>query len=116
MTGYLVRRVGQAIAVVIGVMLVTFIMIHMEPGSAARAALGLRATPGRVAIFNAVYGLNKPLWDQFVTYVQQIFHGNLGFSYTQQQPVASLIEQRLPRDVILLGISTVLAVLIAIPQ
>lgn len=116
MTGYLVRRVGQAVAVVIGVMIVTFIMIHMEPGSAARAVLGAKATPGRVAIFNRAYGLNQSLWDQFVTYVRQVFQGNLGISYTQQQPVSTLIAQRLPRDLILLGISTVLAVLIAIPM
>ncbi|HEX4061490.1 MAG TPA: ABC transporter permease [Streptosporangiaceae bacterium] len=116
MTGYLVRRVGQAIAVVIGVMIVTFILIHMEPGSAARAALGAKATTGRIAIFNRAYGLNQPLWDQFGTYVRQIFEGNLGYSYTQQQPVSTLIEQRLPRDIVLLGTSTVLAVLIAIPM
>jgi peptide/nickel transport system permease protein len=116
MTGYLVRRVGQAVAVVIGVMIVTFIMIHMEPGSAARAVLGAKATAGRVAIFNRVYGLNQSLWSQFVSYVQQVLHGNLGTSYTQQQPVSTLIEQRLPRDLVLLGISIVLAVLIAIPM
>ncbi|HEY3957898.1 MAG TPA: ABC transporter permease [Streptosporangiaceae bacterium] len=116
MTGYLVRRTGQAAAVVIGVMIVTFIMIHMEPGSAARAVLGAKATPGRIAIFNRAYGLNQSLWDQFITYVRQVFQGNLGISYTQQQPVTTLIEQRLPRDLVLLGISTVLAVLIAIPM
>ncbi len=116
MTAYLIRRVGQAVAVVFGVMIVTFVLIHMEPGSAARAALGAKATAGRVAIFNRTYGLNKPLWNQFVTYVQQIFQGNLGYSYTQQQPVSTLIAQRLPRDLLLLGISTLLAVLIAIPM
>jgi peptide/nickel transport system permease protein len=115
-TAYLIRRVGQAVAVVFGVMIVTFVLIHMEPGSAARAALGAKATAGRVAIFNRTYGLNKPLWNQFVTYVQQIFQGNLGYSYTQQQPVSTLIAQRLPRDLLLLGISTLLAVLIAIPM
>jgi peptide/nickel transport system permease protein len=115
-TAYLVRRVGQAIVVVIGVMILTFIMIHMEPGSAARAVLGVRATPGRIAIFNSTYGLNEPLYTQFVTYVRQVFHGNFGTSYQLQQPVLSLIEQRLPKDALLLGISTVLALLIAIPM
>ena len=116
MTTYLVRRVGQAIVVVIGVMILTFIMIHMEPGSVARAVLGVHATPGRIAIFNSTYGLNEPLYTQFVTYVQQVFHGNLGTSYQLQQPVRSLIAQRLPKDALLLGISTVLALLIAIPM
>ena len=115
MTAYLIRRVGQAIAVVIGLMILTFILIHMVPGSAARAALGVRATPGRIAIFNATYGLDKPLYQQFISYADQVLHGNLGTSYTQDQPVLTLIAQRLPKDLILLWISTVLAVAIALP-
>jgi peptide/nickel transport system permease protein len=115
MTTYLLRRVGQAIAVVIGVMVLTFIMIHMVPGSAARATLGLKATPGRIAIFNSVNGLNEPLIEQFFTYVKQVMHGNLGTSYSLQQPVSTLITQRLPIDLVLLGPSTVLSLLIALP-
>jgi peptide/nickel transport system permease protein len=115
MTKYLIQRTGQAAVVVIGLMILTFIMIHLEPGSAARATLGIRATPGRIAIFNSTYGLNQPLYRQFVTYVDQVFHGNLGTSYSLQIPVSTLIAERLPRDLLLLGLSTVLALLIAVP-
>jgi peptide/nickel transport system permease protein len=115
MIAYLARRVGQAVAVVAGVMVLTFIMIHLEPGSAARATLGIRATPGRIAIFNSTYGLNEPLYRQFVTYIDQVAHGNLGTSYSLQQPVSTLIAQRVPRDAVLLGLATVSAVAIAIP-
>jgi peptide/nickel transport system permease protein len=102
--------------VVIGVMILTFIIIHLVPGSAARAAIGPRATAARIAAFNATYGLNKPLYQQFFDYVGQIVRGNLGISFTTQEPVATLIAQRLPGDVLLLGVSTVLALLIAIPM
>ena len=115
MTWYLIRRVGQAVVVVIGVMILTFIMIHLEPGSAARATLGVRATPGRISIFNSTYGLNQPLGTQFVTYLKQVFHGNFGTSYSLQQPVSTLIAQRLPRDLVLLGLAYALALLIAVP-
>jgi peptide/nickel transport system permease protein len=115
MTWYLVRRLGQAVAVVIGVMILTFVLLHMEPGSAARAVLGLRATPARVAIFDDLYGLNKPLYEQFFIYVKQMLHGNLGISYQYQQPVSTLIAQRLPRDAVLLGLSTLLALIIGVP-
>jgi peptide/nickel transport system permease protein len=114
-TWYLIRRVGQAAVVVIGVMVLTFIMIHLEPGSAARSTLGVRATPGRIAIFNSTYGLNEPLGEQFVTYLKQVLHGNLGTSYSLQQPVSTLIAQRLPRDLLLLGLAYALALLIAVP-
>jgi peptide/nickel transport system permease protein len=116
LTGYLVRRVGQAIAVVIGVMVVTFILIHLEPGSVARSILGLRATSDRIAIFNATYGLNQPLYKQLLDYVEQVARGNLGTSYYLQQPVSALFAQRLPRDLLLLGSSTVLALLISLPM
>ncbi|HEY3734623.1 MAG TPA: ABC transporter permease [Streptosporangiaceae bacterium] len=115
MTGYLARRVGQAIVVVIGVMILTFVMIHMVPGSAARAALGVRASPSRIALFNQTYGLNKPLYEQFFAYAGQAVHGNFGVSFTLQEPVSTLIGQRLPRDLVLLGLSTVLALVIALP-
>jgi peptide/nickel transport system permease protein len=114
-TAYLVRRGGQSVVVIIGVMILTFILLHMEPGSVARSVLGLRATPARVAIFDNLYGLNKPLYVQFWVYVTQLLHGNLGISYQLQQPVASLIAQRLPRDAILLGLATLLALVIGVP-
>ena len=116
MTSYLARRAAQAIVVVIGVMILTFIMVHMVPGSAARAILGLKATPQKVAIFNQTYGLDKPLYVQFFDYVVQVCHGNLGTSYELQQPVSTLIIQRMPEDALLLGVSTVLALAIAIPM
>ena len=116
MTRYLIRRVGQAIAVVIGVMVLTFILIHMEPGSVARSVLGIRATSSRIAIFNATYGLDQPLYKQFIDYVDQVAHGNLGTSYYLQQPVSTLFAQRLPRDLLLLGSSTVLALAISLPM
>jgi peptide/nickel transport system permease protein len=115
LTWYLVRRAGQAVVVVIGVMILTFVLIHMEPGSVARSILGVRATASRMAIFNAANGLDQPLYKQFADYLNQVLHGNLGTSYYLQQPVSSLFGQRLPRDLFLLGSSTVLALLISLP-
>jgi peptide/nickel transport system permease protein len=114
--GYLLRRTGQAIVVVIGVLVVTFAMIHLEPGSAARASLGMRATDERIAVFNAANGLNRPLAAQFVTFVKQAAVGNFGTSYSLHQPVSTLIAQRLPRDGVLLGLSTLLALALALPM
>jgi len=94
----------------------TFILIHMEPGSVARSILGIRATSDRIAIFNATYGLNQPLYKQLLAYVEQVARGNLGTSYYLQQPVSALFAQRLPRDLLLLGSSTVLALLISLPM
>ncbi len=116
MTWYLIRRIGQSVAVIVGVMILTFILVHLEPGSTASAVLGLKATPARVAIFNDTYGLNRPLPVQFWLYCVHVLHGNFGISYVAGQPVSTLIAQRLPRDAVLLGISTLLALIIGIPM
>lgn len=116
MTNYLLRRTGQALVVVFGVMVVTFLLIHLEPGSAARATLGTKANAERIAVFNAANGLNRPLAAQFVTFVKQAAEGNFGTSYSLHQPVSTLIAQRVPRDAVLLGLSTLTALLIALPM
>jgi peptide/nickel transport system permease protein len=116
MTGYLIKRVGQALVVVVGVMIMTFILVHLEPGTAARAYLGLKATPSRIAVFNAAYGLNESVPHQFVSYVSNVVHGNFGISYFYSEPVSTLIAQRLPSDIFLVGISSALAVLLALPM
>lgn len=115
MTRYLVRRTGQSLVVIAGVLVGTFVLIHMVPGNVARSVLGPKATATRIAIFDATYGLNQPLWKQFANYLDQVAHGNLGTSYQLQQPVSTLIAQRLPRDILLLGLATVLALAIALP-
>jgi peptide/nickel transport system permease protein len=116
MTWYLVRRIGQSVAVVIGVMILTFILVHLEPGSTAKAVLGQKATPARIALFDNTYGLNRPLPVQFWLYCVHVLHGNFGISYAAGQPVSTLIAQRLPRDAVLLGTSTLLALIIGIPM
>jgi peptide/nickel transport system permease protein len=102
--------------VVIGVTILTFILVHLVPGSAARAAMGLRATPQRIAAFNAAYGLDKPLYAQFFDYVGQLLHGDLGTSFTTQEPVTWEIGQRLPGDIVFVGFSILLALVIAVPM
>jgi peptide/nickel transport system permease protein len=116
MTSFLIRRTGQALVVVLGVMVMTFVMIHLEPGSAARAYLGPRATPSRIAAFNATYGLNQPVTKQFLSYFWHLIHGDFGISYFYAEPVSTLIAQRVPSDIFLVGVSSVLAVIIALPM
>ena len=80
MTGYLIRRVGQAIIVVLGVTFLVFILSRVIPGGEARAALGPRALPQEIAQFNRVNGFNLPLWDQFYQYLRNLLESfNLGY-------------------------------------
>jgi peptide/nickel transport system permease protein len=113
--GYVVRRIGQAVIVIAGVTVIVFILRHMLPGSIARAIIGLRATPGQVAAFNRENGLNRSLPLQYVTFLNQLLHGNLGYSFKQNMSVDAIVVHDLPNDLLLVGASLVLALLIAIP-
>ena len=116
MTGYLLRRVGQAIIVVLGVTFLVFILSRVIPGGEARAVLGPRALPQAIAQFNRVNGFNLPLWDQFYQYLRNLVESfNLGYSYHYNQSVKALISERLPKTLVLVGISTVFALIVAIP-
>lgn len=115
MTGYIIRRLGQAIIVVLGVTLITFILEHLIPGSLARQILGTRATLIQINLFNQQNGLNGSVWYQYWVYVDHIAHGNFGYSYKLNRSVLTIIQDDIPRDILLVGSSLVLAVLIAIP-
>ena len=111
----MIRRVGQAIVVLIGVTIITFILLHLLPGSPVRAILGTRASPSTIKQLNEELGFNKPLYVQYGLWVWNLAHFNLGFSYKLNQPVTALIGQRLPKTLFLVGSSLVLAVVIAVP-
>ncbi|HTW05054.1 MAG TPA: ABC transporter permease [Streptosporangiaceae bacterium] len=115
MIGFIIRRIGQAVIVIAGVTVIVFILRHLLPGSIARAIIGLRATPVQVAAFNRANGLNRSLPLQYVTFLNQLLHGNLGFSFKQNMSVDAIVVHDLPNDFLLVGASLVLALLIAIP-
>jgi len=112
---FLLRRVMQSLVVILGVVIITFGLVHLLPGGPARAALGPKATAVQVAHFAHANGLDRPLPAQFLTYLGNAVRGNLGYSYVLNQSVASLIQENLPRDVVLLGIAYLVALLVAIP-
>ncbi len=114
MTGFLVRRLLQAVVVIVGVIAIMFVLIHLIPGGEARAVLGPRAQPIAIEQFNRENNLNLPLWDQFGRYIWNVAHFNLGRSVTQNQTVTSLIGEALPKTLVLVGLATLLAIVIAI--
>ncbi len=115
MIAYVIRRMGQALLVLLGVTLVIFLLAKLMPGSEARAILGPRASPGEIAAFNRANGLDHPLPVQYVDFLGRLLHGNLGYSYRLNQSVDSLLRQQAANDLILVGLGLVLALLIAVP-
>lgn len=115
MTGYIIRRLGTAIVVVVGVSIFIFALLHLIFPSPALAELGPRATQASIAAFNKQNGFDSPWFVQYLHYMGDLLHGNLGTSYKLNQSVDSLLAERWERSAYLSGISLVLAVLIALP-
>src|ERR1700722_6256685 len=120
MIGFLIRRTIQANIGILGVTAIVFLLGRLIPGGEAPAAPGPQnATPVNIAHFNRVNGLDLPLWDQFYHYIKglvwPIWHPNLGYSFKYNQGVLAVISDRLPRTLSLVGASTLLALIIAVP-
>src|SRR5215813_11019919 len=113
--GYLLRRIVQAVIVVLGVTAVTFVLQHVIPGSLARAILGNRASAAEIGAFNRANGLDLPPIEQYFVFLGRLGRGDLGYSYRLNQSVDSLVIHQLPNDVILVGTALVLALVVAIP-
>jgi peptide/nickel transport system permease protein len=114
-TKFLLRRCSQAVVVLLLVSVIVFGLLHLLPGGPARAILGTHATPSNIAAFNKQNGLDSPVPVQYWHWLTGVLSGNLGFSYVQNQSVASLLADRLPKTAFLAAISVVLALLIAVP-
>lgn len=112
---YILQRLGQAFAVMVIVAFLTFLLLHLLPGGAARSALGLDATQAQIEAYNAQMGYDQPFLTQFGLYVQRLLSGDLGYSFQLNQPVADVILQRLPKTILLSLLATTLAVIIAVP-
>jgi len=114
-TGYILRRLGIAVIVLLGITLVTFGLLHAIAPSPGRIVLGTRAAPAAVAAYNRAHGYDRPLVVQFGTYLGQLGRGDLGTSAPLNQSVSAILREKASLSAFLSGVSLLLAVLVAIP-
>jgi peptide/nickel transport system permease protein len=112
---FIVRRLGQAVAVVLLVTLIVFILLKVLPGGTARALLGPRASTSAIKTFNHANGFDRPVIIQYLNWIWKILHWNLGYSYKYNQPVSTLLGTVLPKSLLLVGMAMLLAIIIAVP-
>jgi peptide/nickel transport system permease protein len=112
---YVVRRLLQAIPVVLGITIVTFFLLRLIPGDPAMTLLGNRGTPEQIAALRARWGLNEPIWIQFWLFLKQLAHGDTGASLFYQVPTRTLIASRIGVTMSLVAMATIFSVLIAVP-
>jgi ABC-type dipeptide/oligopeptide/nickel transport system permease component len=112
---YLVRRVALAVVVLFGLMIATFLIIHLVPGDPVRAVLGGNAPPAAINRIRDQLGLNRPLLTQFGSYISHTLQGHFGQSYSLGIPVGQAVDGRIGPSAALIIYALLLSILIGFP-
>jgi peptide/nickel transport system permease protein len=112
---FLVRRILLTIPVLLGVATLVFSLIHLIPGDPVQSMLGDGASPESVNELRSRLGLDRPLYVQYMSFLNGVAHGNLGTSLRTSEPVTAAIADRLPATFELAAAAMLVAVVIAIP-
>ena len=119
MTGYVARRMIQAVPILFGVAIVSFALVHLSPGDPIDRFRTPTIRPEQLEGLIRLYGLDRPLHEQFfswiTTYVQIWRPEAWGYSFLDGQPVLHKIAERLPATLLLGGTALLVTILLAIP-
>jgi peptide/nickel transport system permease protein len=115
MPAYIVRRIVQALLILLGVSIITFLLLHFMPADPARMVAGRTATKEQVEIVREQLGLDRPVYEQYGRYLWRLLNGDLGRSYLQRTQVTTLIWARLPATALLMLGAILCELLIGLP-
>lgn len=114
MSAYVGRRLLQAVPLLVGISLVLFTLLHLAPGGPdAVYAQNPRFTAADRARIRRIYGLDQPLPVQYARWVGRVVRGDLGHSYVEGRPVTTMIAERLPATLTLMGAALALSLVLA---
>src|SRR5690606_2354320 len=111
---FLLKRLILAVPTLFGVTVIVFVLLRVVPGDPINMMIGPGATPEDIQALREVYGLDKPIWDQFVIYLRDLSQGRFGTSISLRQDVLELILGRLPVTIELCVLAMWLAVAVGI--
>ncbi len=111
---YLIRRILQAIPLLVLLSIFMFILIHLMPGGPDQVIFNPRLSPVAKAALRAHFGLNDPVPIQYLKWLSRVFVGDFGFSFANNLPVSFILSQRFPATLELFGFALLFALLVAI--
>lgn len=112
---YALKRLAIAIPVLILISIGAFILVHLTPGDPADMFITPDMTPEQIELTRQSLGLDRPLVIQYLDWIKNFVTGNLGFSFSDRQPVLDIIGQRLGPTLLLMIVSLLVAYATAIP-
>jgi ABC-type dipeptide/oligopeptide/nickel transport system permease component len=112
---FLIRRFVLTVPVLFGVATLVFALIHLVPGDPAQAMLGDTAAPEDIEQLRERLGLDRPLLEQYGSYLHGLIRGDLGVSFRYGTPVTHEIATRMPNTALLAAAAVTVALLVALP-
>jgi ABC-type dipeptide/oligopeptide/nickel transport system permease component len=114
-TDFVIRRVAFSFATVLVAITINFFLFRVLPGSAVRNIARVpHASSELQRSLEHEFGLDKPIWEQYLIYLRELAHGNLGISFANQQPVAENLREDLANTIPMVALGTVVAIAIGI--
>ena len=114
-TDYLIKRALFALATVFVAITLNFFLFRVLPGDAVRNLARVpRATAALRHSLEVQFGLDKPKWEQYLLYLRELTHGNMGISFTNQQPVGDNLREDLANTIPMVALGTVVAIALGI--
>ncbi len=112
MVTYILRRILISLPIILGVTIIVFLLASLMPGDAVLAMLSTETptTEEMIKIRQGELGLDQPLPVQYIRWMDNIVHGNLGFSFVDGQPVGQMIATRIPATLELMGVSLLFSI------
>lgn len=114
----LVHKLIEFIFISWGLVSICFILLYIVPGDPIYTLIGQRATPETIQQMKQELGLDQPIYQQYMMYLNQLFHGNLGYSYSNHTAISKNILARMPTTFLLalssISISTMLGLLLGL--
>lgn len=111
MKGYLVKRILQALGVILCISAITFFVLNIVPGDPVRIMMGDMADENTVQQVRHTMGLDRPVWEQYISWITNMLQGNFGTSYTQKKAVSVLMGNAFGVTARLAGFAYLLALL-----
>ena len=111
MLKYILKKLLLALPVLLGITIIDFALMSMA-GSPIDMMTGPRMSQEAIALRAAEWGLDQPVWKQYLGWLGDVLRGNLGYSYESYEPVTRIIGQKLPPTLLLMGTSLAVGLLI----
>ncbi len=114
-TRWLVRRTVYLMITIFIIASINFVIFRLMPGDPVSMLVAERILkPEMIDEVRRMFGLDKPLWEQYILYIKNLLTGYLGYSFYWRRPVLTIVLERLPNTIMLLGVSTIIAIIIGI--